>query len=116
MKRKLVLIATGLVATASLAIVSGCSSFMQGFKEGWNQSKYTEAMKTTFMVNCTPEAEKNVSADEARTYCECVFERVSSTIPVAEYARVDSGQPARDETTAAFRAAVSECGGNPDNI
>lgn len=58
MKRKLFLITTGLVATGSLALVSGCSSFMQGFKEGWNQSKYTEAMKTTFMVNCTPEAEK----------------------------------------------------------
>lgn len=105
-----------LAAVPVLALVllaSGCSEFKKGWDEGINQADYTDSMKANYLATCSAEAVKNVSAEQARTYCECTFERVSSTIPVAEWVRLDSGDPVQPETTSSLKVAIAQCGGNP---
>jgi outer membrane murein-binding lipoprotein Lpp len=103
-------------AVGSVLLLTGCSQFQQGFKEGMNQSDYTDAMKTNFMAQCSAEAVKNVSAEVARKYCECAFDRISSTIPVDEWTKLDAGETVREETSTALKVAVTQCGGSAANL
>lgn len=73
-------------------------------------------MKTNFMAQCSAEAMKKVSPDEARKYCECAYGRISSTIPVDEWTKLDSGEDVRPETTTALKVAITQCGGRGANL
>lgn len=104
------------VAASLLALLvgaSGCSEFKKGWDEGVNQSDYTDSMKANYLASCNAEAVKNVSAEQARTYCECTFERISSTIPVDEWVKFDTGEPVQPETSSSLKVAIAQCGGNP---
>jgi hypothetical protein len=57
-----------------------------------------------------------VGADAARKYCDCAFDRISSTIPLDQFVKLDSGEPVRDETTTALKVAVTQCGGSASKL
>ena len=101
-----------ITAITGLALTTGCSVMSEAFNEGVNQADYTEAMKASYTKNCGTEAEKNATPDEARKYCECTFERISSTVPVGEFVKFDNGEAVKEETTTAFKVAITQCGGN----
>jgi hypothetical protein len=103
-------------AVGGVLLLTGCSQFQQGFREGANQAGYTEAMKANFMAQCSAEAVKKVSPEVARKYCECAYERISSTIPVDEWTKLDSGETVRAETTTALKVAITQCGGSAANL
>lgn len=107
----------GLIAIiGSLALMTGCSAFKEGFKQGLNQSGYNEEMKKNYMQACVAAAVNGLTEDKARSYCECTFDKVSSTIPVDEWVKFDSGETIKEETRTSLRVAVSECGGDPSGI
>ena len=102
--------------TSTLLLLGGCSAFQEGFREGMNQADYTDAIKANFMSQCTADATQRVGADAARKYCDCAFDRISSTIPLDQFVKLDSGEPVRDETTSALKVAVTQCGGSANNL
>ncbi|MFM7313688.1 MAG: hypothetical protein ACKO0M_11060 [Cyanobium sp.] len=108
-----VMIAT---AVACLIPTAGCSEFKRGFEEGLNQGNYTEAMKTKFIDACNAEAIKNVTPEQARKYCDCTYDRVSSTVPVAEFVKFDTGETISDAARTSLRVAVAQCGGNANQL
>ena len=95
-----------------LPLLASCGVVQEGIQEGINSSDYTEEMKSTFIAGCQPEAEKKVGTESARKYCECTFDRISATIPVEEYAKLDSGEQMSPEADASLKVLVTQCGGN----
>jgi len=88
----------------------------EAFNEGANQADYTETMKAAYTKSCVTEAEKNVTPDEARKYCECTFEKISLTVPVGEWVKFDNSEAVKEETTTALKVAITQCGGNGGNL
>ena len=99
-----------------LPILSSCSEVKEGFQEGLNSADYTDAMKVKFMAGCQPAAEKERDTETARKYCECTFDRVSSTIPIEDYTKLEIGQEMSPEANASLAVAITQCGGNPSNL
>jgi hypothetical protein len=106
----------GISALLISSLLSSCSAVQEGVKEGINSADYTEAMKASFMSGCQQAAEKERDAATAKKYCECTFERVSSTIPVEEYTKLDMGQEMSPEAKLSLNVAVTQCGGKASNL
>ena len=100
----------------SLMLIAGCSAFKEGFKQGLNQSGYSDEMKKNYMQACVSAVAKDSTEDEARTYCECIFDKASSTIPVDEWVKFDSGEKIKEETRKSLKVAFSQCGGDASSL
>jgi hypothetical protein len=106
------LLKAGICALLIVPLVSSCNAFQEGFEEGLNSADYTEEMKTSFIAGCQQAAEKERDVTSARNYCECTFDRISSTIPVEEYTKLDMGQEMSAEAKEKLNVAVTQCGGS----
>jgi len=111
--KRLRICATTLLA---LPFLASCGVVQEGIQEGINSADYTEALKANFMAGCQQEAEKARDAETSRKYCECTFERISATIPVEEYTKLDSGEQMSPDANARLNIAVTQCGGNASNL
>ena len=69
-------------------------------------------MKTNFIAGCQQAAAQERDAATAKNYCECTFDRISSTIPVEEYTKLDMGKEMSTEAKASLNVAVTQCGGD----
>ena len=105
-----------IAALLVVPLVSSCNAFQEGVEEGLNSADYTEEMKTGFLAGCQQAAEKERDATTARNYCECTFDRISSTIPVEEYTKLDMGQEMSAEAKEKLNVAVTQCGGNANSL
>lgn len=104
------------IAISSLTLTTGCAAFNEGIKEGINQGDYTDEMKANYNQTCVAAAIKFQSSEEAKKYCECTFDRISSTVPVDEFVKLDTGDTVKNETTSSFKVAVAQCGGDASKI
>lgn len=100
----------------SVMLIAGCSAFKEGFKQGLNQSGYSDEMKKNYMQACVAAAAQGLTEDKARTYCECTFDKASSTIPVDEWVKFDSGETIKEETRTSLKVAIAQCGGDASSL
>ena len=107
---------TTLFCLGTAATLTSCAQFKQGWDEGMNQANYTDQMKTGFVSACIQSAEKNLTQERAKSYCECSYDRISSTVPVDEFVKFDSGETISDQTRTALKVAIAQCGGEASRL
>ena len=77
---------------------------------------YSNEIKENFLSACIPAADKNLSKNQAITYCQCTWEGISTAIPIEDFLKLDRGEAMTTNSNSTLKKLVTQCGGRANDL
>ena len=77
---------------------------------------YSNEIKENFLSACIPAANKNLSKNQAITYCQCTWEGISTAIPIEDFSKLDRGEAMTHNSNSTLKKLVTKCGGRANDL
>ena len=79
-------------------------------------AEYSKEIKENFLSACIPAANKNLSKNQAITYCQCTWEDISKTIPIEDFVKLERGEAMSPNSNSTLKKLVTKCGGRANDL